>query len=160
MCSKLKSGVSVVVIDHKHIHFGGPSLWRLLLTLCENFFDCHNVFSSLKLGVILPLFKGKSAKASRKDNYKGGNIFLLSARYSKWSCSIKHMPYKITFSLIFGLDFKREWASLRHHLSFLNQSIACLKVVAKYLYAFLMYAKHLTLFGLMVFYLSYSVSSV
>ena len=33
------------------------------------------------------------------------------------------MPNKIIFSLIFSLDFKREWAALRHHLLFLNQSM-------------------------------------
>ena len=39
VCSKLKSGVSGVVIDYEHIRFGGPILWKLLHDLHQVFFN-------------------------------------------------------------------------------------------------------------------------
>ena len=74
VCSKLKSGVSSIIIDYEHIRFVEPSMQRLLFILHENFFDSHNVLISLKSGLILPLFKGKDAKASNKD-YRGVTLF-------------------------------------------------------------------------------------
>ena len=54
------------------------------------------------------------------------------------------------FSLIFSLDFKRELVGCTEASFITLESITCLKGLAKYLVAFLVYAKHLTLFGLMV----------
>ena len=87
-------------------------------------------------------------------NYRGITLFPTICKVYEMVQlkDLKHMPYKMIFSLIFSLDFQRERAALRHHLSFLNQSTPCLKGVTKYPVAFLMYVKHLTLFGLIVCY--------
>ena len=64
VCSKLKLGVTGLCIDYKHIRFTGPPLWRLLFELYQNFYANGSVCESLKTGFILPLFKGKGAKAN------------------------------------------------------------------------------------------------
>ena len=38
-------------------------------------FSTHNVPSSLKIQLLLPIFKGKKLKASNKDNYRGITLF-------------------------------------------------------------------------------------
>ena len=70
VCSKLKSGVSGVLIDYEHIRFGGPILWNLLHDLYQVFYNKSSVCTTLKTGLVLPLFKGKGAKANNKDNYR------------------------------------------------------------------------------------------
>ena len=56
VCSKLKPGVSGVVIDYEHVRFAGPVLWNFLFELCNEFFDRSSVSESLKVGAILPFF--------------------------------------------------------------------------------------------------------
>ena len=73
--SQLKSGVSGVLIDYEHIRFGGPILWKLLHDLYQVFFNKSSVFTTLKTGLVLPLFKGKGTKANNKDNYRGITLF-------------------------------------------------------------------------------------
>ena len=75
VCSTLKLGVSGVEIDYEHIRYAGPPLWKLLFQLYQNYFDNFSVCDSLLTGVILPLFKGKGAKANNKDNYRGITLF-------------------------------------------------------------------------------------
>ena len=75
VCSKLKLAVTGRCIDYEHIRFAGPQLWRLLFELYQNFSANGSVCESLKTGVILPLFKGKGAKANNKDNYRGITLF-------------------------------------------------------------------------------------
>ena len=41
----------------------------------QQFFESFVVCKSLKIGIILPLFKGKGAKANNKDNYTGITLF-------------------------------------------------------------------------------------
>ena len=41
----------------------------------QQVFESSVVCKSLKIGIILPLFKGKGAKANNKDNYKGITLF-------------------------------------------------------------------------------------
>ena len=74
VCSRLMPGVSGVLIDYEHIRFGVPSLWQLLFHLYQAFFLNHSVSADLKTGIILPLFKGKGAKANNKDNCRGVTI--------------------------------------------------------------------------------------
>ena len=45
-----------------------------MLELYNEFFDRSSVCESLKVGTILPLFKGKGVKAN-KDNYRGITLF-------------------------------------------------------------------------------------
>ena len=75
ICSKLKPGVSGVMIDYEHIRFAGPALWDTLFQLYDNYFATSSVSKSLKTGIILPLFKGKGAKADNTDNYRGITLF-------------------------------------------------------------------------------------
>ena len=75
VCSRLKLGVSGVLIDYEHIRFGGPSLWQHLFQLYQALFLNYSVSADLKTGIILPLFKGKGAKANNKDNYRGITMF-------------------------------------------------------------------------------------
>ena len=71
VCSNLKFGVSGVYVDYEHIRYGGPPLWQLMFELYREFFEQSSASKSLKTGLILPLFKGKGAKANNKDNYCG-----------------------------------------------------------------------------------------
>ena len=66
VCSKLKPGVSGVLLDYEHIRYAGPPLWELLLELYQSFFQTFSAPKSLKTGIILPLFKGKGVKANDK----------------------------------------------------------------------------------------------
>ena len=75
ICTNLKVGVSGVLIDYEHVRFAGPPLWKHLFQLYKTFFETCSVCESLKTGVILPLFKGKGAKANNKDNYRGITLF-------------------------------------------------------------------------------------
>ena len=50
-------------------------LWKLLFKLYHIFFINSLVPESVFAGVILPLFKGKGAKANNKDNYRGITLF-------------------------------------------------------------------------------------
>ena len=75
VCSKLKLGVTGLRIDYEHIRFAGPPLWRLLFELYQKFYANGSVCESLKTGVILPLFKGKGAKANDQDNHRGITLF-------------------------------------------------------------------------------------
>ena len=73
--SKLKLGVSGVVVDYEHVRFAGPVLWNFLFELYNEFFDRSSVCESLKVGTVLPLFKDKGVKANNKDNYRGITLF-------------------------------------------------------------------------------------
>ena len=75
VCSNLNSGVSSVEIDYEHIRHAGPPQWKILFHSYKNFFENSSVCDSLLRGVILPVFKGKGAKASNKDNYRGITLF-------------------------------------------------------------------------------------
>ena len=75
VCSQLKPGVTGVSIDYEHIRFAGPNLWILLYQLFKDFFNKFSVCADLKIGIILPLFKVKGAKANNKDNYRGITLF-------------------------------------------------------------------------------------
>ena len=63
------------MIDYEHIRFAGPAPWGTLFQLYDNYFETSSVSKSLKTGIILPLFKGKGAKANNKDNYRGITLF-------------------------------------------------------------------------------------
>ena len=75
VCSQLKSGVCGVLIDYEHVKFVCPDLWILLQDVPQEFFESCMIPKSLKSGIILPLFKGKGAKANNKDNYRGITLF-------------------------------------------------------------------------------------
>ena len=73
--SQLKQGVCGVLIDYEHVKFAGPDLWILLQDVYQELFENCMIPESLKSGIILPLFKGKRAKANNKDNYRGIALF-------------------------------------------------------------------------------------
>ena len=74
VCSQLKPGFCGVLIDYEHVKFAGPDLWILLQDVYQEFFESFMIPKSLKSGIILPLSKGKGAKANNKDNYRGIKI--------------------------------------------------------------------------------------
>ena len=74
-CSQLKPGVCGVLIDYEHVKFAGPDLWIFLQDVYQEFFESCMIPKSLKSETILPLFKGKGAKANNKDNYRGITLF-------------------------------------------------------------------------------------
>ena len=69
----LKNGT--LLFDYEHIPFAGPTLWKHLFLLYRVFFQACSVLENLKTGVILPLFKGKAAKANNRDNHRGITLF-------------------------------------------------------------------------------------
>ena len=75
VCAKLKPGVCGVLLDYKHIRYAGPPLWNLLFILYQECFCQFSVPKNIKKGIILPLFKGKGAKANNKDSYHGITLF-------------------------------------------------------------------------------------
>ena len=48
------------------------------------FFTTSSVPESVLMSVILPLLKGKGAKANNKDNYWGLPYSLLSVKFMRW----------------------------------------------------------------------------
>ena len=74
-CSRLKRGTSRVLIDYEHVFSAGPPLWKHLFCLLQEFSINGSIFSTLKTGIILPLFKGKGAKANNKENCRGITLF-------------------------------------------------------------------------------------
>ena len=111
VCSKLKMGISGVDVDYEHIRFAGPPLWKLLFKLYQNFFTNSSVPESVLTGAILPLFKGKAAKANNKDNYRRITLFpTLSAKFMRWCWKVydwKVLPkIKVSF-LTCSLDLER-----------------------------------------------------
>ena len=75
VCSKLKPGVCGVLLDYEHIRYAGPPLWNLLSMLYQECFSQCSVPKNIEKGIILPLFKGKGAKANNKDSYCGITLF-------------------------------------------------------------------------------------
>ena len=71
----MRPGGCGVLIDYEHVKFAGPHLWILLQDVYQEFFESCMIPKSLQSGIILPLFKGKGAKASNKDNYRGITLF-------------------------------------------------------------------------------------
>ena len=70
MDSNLKPGVSGVLIDYEHIRFGSPVPRKLLYDLYKVFFYKSTVSNTFKMGLVLPVFKIKGAKASNKNKIK------------------------------------------------------------------------------------------
>ena len=60
---------------YEHLKFGGKQLWQILSDSFVSMYSTHNVPSSLKIELLLPIFKGKTLKASNKDNYRGITLF-------------------------------------------------------------------------------------
>ena len=83
VCSQLKPGVCGVLKDYEHVKFAGPGLWILLQDVYQKFFESCMSPESLKSGIILPLFKGKGAKAKNKDNYKEITLLSTLCKYMK-----------------------------------------------------------------------------
>ena len=52
-------------IVYEHLKFGGKQLWQVLSDLFVSMYSTHNVPSSLKVQLLLPIFKGKKLEASK-----------------------------------------------------------------------------------------------
>ena len=55
-CDKAE-GIGHIV--YEHLKFGGKQLWQVLSDLFVSMYSTHNVPSSLKVQLLLPIFKGK-----------------------------------------------------------------------------------------------------
>ena len=77
VCTNLKSGVSFGFdqVIYEQLKYGGPKLWSILSLLSFRTFYSTEIPQSLKLLLLLPLFAGKGAKPSNKDNYRGTAMF-------------------------------------------------------------------------------------
>ena len=138
VCSQLKPGVCGVLIDYEHVKFAGPDLWILMQDLYQTFFESCIIPESLKSGIILPLFKGKGAKANNKDNYRGITLFPTLCKIDL----ITLQRIKASF-LKCSLAFRRVWVAPKHLSLFLKQLLTCLSAVARCSAAFLMFVKPL-----------------
>ena len=159
VCSRLKRGTSGVLIDYKHISHAGPTLWRDLFLLYQDFFQTHTVPENLKSGVILPLFKGKGAKANNKDNHKGITMFSAFCKVyemillNKLEAFVKQRGS--SSELQFG--FQEGVGCIKASFVIL-ETIICWNGGAKFSVAFLTFVKPSTPCGLTVCYTNYSQS--
>ena len=117
VCSTLKLGVSGVEIDYEHIRYAGPPLWKLFFQLYQNYFDNFSICDSLLTGVILPLFKGKGAKANNKDNYRGITLFPTLCKIFEMVL-LKRLLNKWGSSQICNLGSKKGLVARKPHLLF------------------------------------------
>ena len=132
ICPNLKPGVSSSLIDHKHICYAGPSLWRLLFHMYQQVFENSVVCKLLKIGIILPLLKGKGAKANNKDNYRGITLLptlckiyemILFSRLEKFAIDNEYFSelqfgfgegvgcIEALFTILEAIDHMLEWRS-------------------------------------------------
>ena len=74
VCQGLKCGVADI-ITYEHLRYGGPVLWDILSKLYLSLFISCSVPSQFRTFSILPLFKGKGAKACDRDSYRGIAMF-------------------------------------------------------------------------------------
>ena len=63
------------MITYEHLRYGGPVLWDILSKLYLSLFISCSVPSQFRTFFILPLFKGKGAKACDRDSYRGIAMF-------------------------------------------------------------------------------------
>ena len=86
------------------------------------------LYESFVLGVILPLFKGKGAKANNKDNYRGITLFPTLCKIYEMvllNRLQKHAAQKGLFSDM-QFDFKEDVLNvLKRHLLSWKKSITC-----------------------------------
>ena len=77
VCQGLKCGVAggPDMITYEHLRYGGPVLWDNLSKLYFSLFISCSVPSKFRTFFILPLFKGKGAKACDRDSYRGIAMF-------------------------------------------------------------------------------------
>ena len=160
MCSRLKLGVSGVLIDYEHIRFGGPSLWQHLFQLYQALFLNYSVSADLKTRIILPLFKGKGAKANNKDNYRGITMFPTLTKIYEMVLLDRLEKFAGENAYFSNLQFGFQEGVGCLEASFTILESINLKGVTKFLHAFLMFAKPLILFGLTGCYTRFSQSLV
>ena len=161
VCSTLKLGVSGVEIDYEHIRYAGPPLWKLLYQLYQNYFDNFSVCDSLLTGVILPLFKGKGAKASNKDNYRGITLFPNLCKIFEMVLLKRLENFAEQMGLFSNMQFgfKEGVGCTEASFTILESITICLSLVTKFLVVFLTFARLSIQYGLMVFCLNFFLNS-
>ena len=116
----------------------------MLHQLFQNSFEKFSACDDLKVGVILPLFKGKGAKANNKENYRGISLFptlckvyemILLNRLEKYAAQIGFFS-EMQFGFQEGVGCNEAHPSL-----LLRQLITCWSVVAQFSAVFSMFAK-------------------
>ena len=134
VCSQLKPGVTGVLIDYEHIRFAGSNLWVLLHQLFQNFFEKFSVCDYLKVGVILPLFKGEGAKANNKDNYRGITLFPTLCKIYEMILlnRLEKCAAQIGFFSEMQFGFQEGVGCNEASFIFLRQLITCWSMVANF----------------------------
>ena len=162
VCSNLKPGVSGVLLHYEHINYAGPSLWRLLFHMYQPFSEKSVVCKLLKMGIILPLFKGKGAKANNEDNYRGITLLPTLCKIYEMMLLDRLQRFAIDNEYFSELQF-----GFREGVGCIEASFAILETInhmrergSKVFSCFLDVRKALIQFGLMGYFLSCSVNLV
>ena len=160
VCSKLKPGVSGVLLDYEHIRYAGPPLWELLFELYQSFFQTFSAPKSIKTGIILPLFKGKGVKANDKNNYRGITLFPTLCKIYKMILLNRLEKFAVDKGYFSQLQFgfSEGAAVLKPPLRSWKQLTMCSNGGVKFSAAFWMYGKPSTRYGSMGCYTSYSLN--
>ena len=110
---------------YEYLKFGGKQLWQVLSDLFVSMYSTRNVPSSLKIQLLLPIFKGKKLKASNKDNYRGITLFSVFCKVFELllldhiECIAQEQNYFQTYSLA----FQKVWDALKHPILIVKVSI-------------------------------------
>ena len=131
----------------------GPVFGFYHISLFQDFLTKFSVCDDLKVGIILPLFKGKGAKANNKDIYRG--LTLCEIYEMIFLNRLEKYAAQMGFFLKCSLAFRRVWDALKPHSLLLRNKSYVGSVVAKFLAAFSMFAKPLTKSGLTGFFTNY-----
>ena len=83
VCSRLKRETSDVLIDYEHISHAGPTLWRHLFLLYQDFFQTHTVPEKLKSGLRYHCSKVRELKRTTKIIIEVLQCFLPFAKYMR-----------------------------------------------------------------------------
>ena len=98
-----------------------------MFQLYQNYFDNFSVCDSLLTGVILPLLKGKGAKANNKDNYRGITLFPTLCKIFEMVI-LKRLE---NFAEQMGLFSNMQFESINHMLERGNKVFSCFLDVCK-----------------------------
>ena len=83
VCQGLKCGVAggPDMTTYENLKYGGHVLWDILYKLYLSLFVSCDLPSQFRTSFLLPLFKGKGAKACDRDSYHGIAMFLVFAKF-------------------------------------------------------------------------------
>ena len=101
---KLKSGKSGGTdgLQPEYIKFGGPAINSWILRIFNAIKNLEDIPPSLKLGVTIPVFKGKAHDPSNTNSYRGITLTSVIAK-----C--------LEIAILYGLSSRLDELSIPHH---------------------------------------------